>query len=181
MASKTKRHQILRRIYQNTFNLSPFGRPSKQICSEIIKKLEAPVKGEPGENLIGQLINWCRHNRSYLLVKVKPLEKPRSDKTNQLVPKQSEYIQNREAFYKSWEWRKLRMEALKLHGPRCQCCGAGRGDVDIGGNPVRIVVDHIEPLSRRWDLRLVLKNLQILCDECNMGKGAWDKTDWRNI
>lgn len=90
-------------------------------------------------------------------------------------------VDDKEKFYKSWDWRKLRMEALKIHGPRCQCCGSGRGDVDIGGNPVRIVVDHIEPLSRRWDLRLVLGNLQILCDECNMGKGAWDKTDWRNI
>jgi len=89
-------------------------------------------------------------------------------------------INSKEAFYKSWDWRTLRMEAIKIHGPRCQCCGAGRDDVDIGGNPVRIVVDHIEPLSRRWDLRLVLSNLQILCDECNMGKGAWDQTDWRN-
>lgn len=88
-------------------------------------------------------------------------------------------IAKRNDFYKTWEWRTLRMEVLKKYGPVCQCCGATRGDVDISGNPVRIVVDHIKPLSRNWELRLDFNNLQILCDECNMGKGAWDETDWR--
>lgn len=83
-------------------------------------------------------------------------------------------------FYKSWDWRELRMQAIKKHGARCQCCGATRTDLDGAGNPVRIVVDHIRPISRFWELRLDLNNLQILCDECNMGKGAWDQTDWRD-
>ena len=90
-------------------------------------------------------------------------------------------VNSKEAFYKSWDWRTLRMQALKKHGARCQCCGATKDSIDISGNQVRIVVDHIQPLARRWDLRLDIENLQILCDECNMGKGAWDRTDWRNI
>lgn len=85
----------------------------------------------------------------------------------------------REAFYKSWEWRELRMVALKKYGRRCMCCGATPDDVSIDGSPVRIVVDHIKPLSFHWELRLSPDNLQILCDECNMGKGAWDETDYR--
>lgn len=88
-------------------------------------------------------------------------------------------IQQRENFYHSWEWRRLRMEVLKKYGPSCQCCGASRGDMDISGNRVRIVVDHIKPISKHWELRLDARNLQVLCDECNMGKGAWDETDWR--
>lgn len=28
-------------------------------------------------------------------------------------------------FYSSWEWKRLRLEAIKLHGQRCQCCGWG--------------------------------------------------------
>lgn len=29
------------------------------------------------------------------------------------------------------------------------------------------------------DLALSLENLQVLCAECNHGKGNWDMTDWR--
>ncbi len=86
---------------------------------------------------------------------------------------------SREQFYLSWEWRELRMTVLKKHGARCQCCGASRAHVTAAGSPVRICVDHIQPLSKRWDLRLDPDNLQVLCDECNQGKGAWDTTDWR--
>jgi len=83
-------------------------------------------------------------------------------------------------FYLSWEWRTLRMEVLKERGARCECCGASPLHKDMNGDPVKICVDHIKPLSRFWDKRLDKTNLQILCDECNMGKGAWDETDWRN-
>jgi 5-methylcytosine-specific restriction endonuclease McrA len=85
----------------------------------------------------------------------------------------------KDAFYASWEWRTLRMQVLKEHGPACQCCGARPGQFDSGGAPVKIVVDHIKPLSRYWHLRLEKTNLQVLCDECNQGKGAWDETDHR--
>lgn len=86
----------------------------------------------------------------------------------------------RSKFYKSWDWRTMRMEALKKYGPVCQCCGAKRGDITTAGEPIRICVDHIKPLATHWHLRLDPENLQILCDECNMGKGAWDQTDWRD-
>lgn len=82
-------------------------------------------------------------------------------------------------FYASWEWRTLRMEALKEFGRACQCCGAGPGMKAADGTPVRICVDHIKPISKFWELRLDRSNLQILCDECNQGKGNWDQTDFR--
>lgn len=85
----------------------------------------------------------------------------------------------KEAFYASWDWRTLRMEVLREHGTRCQCCGAAPGMLDEGGMPVQIVVDHIKPLSKCWDLRLEKTNLQVLCSACNQGKGAWDETDYR--
>lgn len=83
-------------------------------------------------------------------------------------------------FYASWEWATLRMQVLKANGGRCECCGSTPDDVTVGGKRVRLHVDHIEPLSKQWDLRLESSNLQVLCAECNMGKGAWDRTDWRN-
>lgn len=76
-------------------------------------------------------------------------------------------------FYNSTTWRKLRYIALKNSGASCQCCGAK------AGNGVQLHVDHIKPRSRFPELELCLDNLQILCGDCNIGKGAWDATDWR--
>ena len=40
-------------------------------------------------------------------------------------------------------------------------------------------MDHIKPVSKFPKLRLAESNLQVLCEDCNMGKSAWDETDWR--
>ncbi len=85
----------------------------------------------------------------------------------------------RSEFYKSWDWKQVRYDALKKHGAICMCCGAKRTDFTIDGSPVRIVVDHVMPISRFWHLRLEISNLQILCEDCNLGKGARDTTDFR--
>lgn len=85
----------------------------------------------------------------------------------------------RQAFYDSWEWKKARYDVLKQHGPTCMLCGSGRTHMDLEGRPVRIVVDHIKPLYKHWELRLDQSNLQVLCYDCNKGKGAWDETDYR--
>jgi 5-methylcytosine-specific restriction endonuclease McrA len=70
-------------------------------------------------------------------------------------------------------WQEVRYRVLKLHGKRCQCCGAGP---EVGK---RLHVDHIKPRSKFPELEWELSNLQILCEDCNLGKGAWDQTDWR--
>lgn len=77
------------------------------------------------------------------------------------------------AFLETYEWRKLRMEALKKYGPKCQCCGATPATGAV------MNVDHIKPRKLFPDLALDINNLQILCHECNHGKGNWDQTDWR--
>jgi 5-methylcytosine-specific restriction endonuclease McrA len=40
-------------------------------------------------------------------------------------------------------------------------------------------VDHIKPRRRFPELSLDPDNLQVLCGNCNTGKGSWDTTDWR--
>lgn len=76
-------------------------------------------------------------------------------------------------FLESYAWRRVRMEALKKHGAVCQCCGASRKTGAV------IHVDHIKPRKLYPHLALDINNLQVLCHECNHGKGNWDTTDWR--
>ena len=73
-------------------------------------------------------------------------------------------------FYDSREWRDLRYYALKLYGRKCQLCFATN---------TQIHVDHIKPRSKYPELALDIKNLQILCKDCNLGKSNKDETDWR--
>lgn len=80
---------------------------------------------------------------------------------------------NSDKFLESYEWRRVRMEALKKYGARCQCCGASPADGAV------MNVDHIKPRKLFPQLALDVNNLQVLCHECNHGKGNWDMTDWR--
>lgn len=77
------------------------------------------------------------------------------------------------AFYQSWEWKRLSYQTKIDRGRRCECCGA---TPDSGA---RIVTDHIKPIRHHWALRLDPTNCQVLCNDCNMGKGSRDQTDWR--
>lgn len=76
-------------------------------------------------------------------------------------------------FYSSREWRQLRYQALRIHGAMCQACGASPKTGHV------MHVDHILPRSVDWKSALELENLQVLCEECNIGKSNWDATDWR--
>lgn len=73
----------------------------------------------------------------------------------------------------SKQWRQLRYLVLKTYGPRCMCCGITRDHGAI------IHVDHIKPVSRFPELAMVFDNLQVLCEDCNLGKSNLDDTDWR--
>lgn len=78
-----------------------------------------------------------------------------------------------DGFLSSYEWRRVRMVALKKYGARCQCCGATPGTGAV------MNVDHIKPRKLFPALAFDVDNLQVLCGECNHGKGNWDQTDWR--
>ena len=78
-----------------------------------------------------------------------------------------------ETFYSSGAWRRVRFEVLKEQGRECACCGATPGD------GVRMHVDHVEPRSKRPDLSLDKSNLQVLCEDCNLGKMDRCNSDFR--
>lgn len=79
-----------------------------------------------------------------------------------------------DCFYNSREWRSLRYRVLKKYDGCCMLCGRNKRD-----HGIVLHVDHIKPRSKFPHLALVFDNLQILCEDCNMGKSNKDSTDWR--
>ena len=81
-----------------------------------------------------------------------------------------------DAFYRSHRWRRARTDALEANRDRygaltCECCltnAAGQWHVD-----------HIRPRASHPELALEPANLQVLCADCNLGKGRRYATDWR--
>ena len=99
-----------------------------------------------------------------------PRKKPsRQQQTTKKIDNADHKVQR---FYESYDWRRLRYAIIQKYGRECMCCGAKN---------VQIHVDHIKPLRKNWDLRLDPDNLQVLCFECNHGKGNWDETDFRGM
>lgn len=109
--------------------------------------------------------------------KNKRLKKSKSDfkKPENLAPYSHKLLGKSEyqKFYSSKDWRQLRYLALSNCQGRCQCCGAS------ASNGVVLHVDHIKPRSRYPELELSLSNIQVLCEDCNIGKGDWGLDDWR--
>lgn len=77
-------------------------------------------------------------------------------------------------FYVSKEWRKVRYRVIQKHGASCMACGRSK---KVHG--IVIHVDHIKPRSIYPDLALTYDNLQLLCEDCNLGKGNRCEIDWR--
>ena len=108
--------------------------------------------------LVFRLIRWMARGLAGLFFKREPVAEPGDQ------------------FYRSYQWRKLRVAALEANRERygllaCECCGM----VDVGS----FHVDHIYPRSTHPDLALDPDNLQVLCDQCNIGKGTDYTTNWR--
>ena len=83
---------------------------------------------------------------------------------------------SRHDFYDSQEWRELRYSVLKHYGFKCMACG--RSPKKHG---VVLHVDHIKPRSKFPELELDPMNLQVLCEDCNLGKLHRYQDDLRPI
>lgn len=91
-------------------------------------------------------------------------------KTVPKVQPKTEY----QLFYESREWKELRYSVISRHvrerGRICLLCSATN---------VQLHVDHIIPRSKDRSRELDETNLQVLCRDCNLGKGNHDSTDFR--
>lgn len=109
-------------------------------------------------------------------VKSKPVNKSASrvKKSNDTIHVAGVDVTSKE-FLNTWEWKTIRYEVLVEQGAKCKCCGA------TAKEGITINVDHIKPRKTHPKLALYKNNLQVLCSDCNMGKGNWDSTDWRTV
>lgn len=107
-------------------------------------------------------------------IKVKAVKQPSYQGVSSIIKKCSVDVTSN-SFLSTFEWKALRMQALTLHGAKCQCCGATPSSGAV------MNVDHVKPRKFYPELALKLDNLQILCGDCNHGKGNWDETDWRIV
>lgn len=108
-----------------------------------------------------------RRKIEFLEKRIKELNQSLQNK-NKVIIKTNNKIRKL-SFYDSREWRELRYKVIKKHGRSCMACGSVE----------RIHVDHIKPRSKYPELELDINNLQILCEDCNLGKSNIDETDWR--
>ncbi len=67
-------------------------------------------------------------------------------------------------FYQTRAWRALRLKVLRESGGLCTYCGSGTQHGSV------LHVDHIKPRSKYPHLALDITNLQVLCEDCNLGK-----------
>jgi len=105
------------------------------------------------------------------LIKIPKTINP-SKKPKQVKSKNLSFVQEDE-FLRSYEWRRARYIALKKSNGKCQLCGRS------SHNGIVLNVDHIKPRKTHPELALDQKNFQVLCGDCNHGKGNLDDTDWR--
>lgn len=77
-------------------------------------------------------------------------------------------------FYFTKEWRIVRYMALRDSNGWCHLCGRSAKD------GIKLHVDHIVPVSKDPGLALILDNLQVLCEDCNLGKLNTDSIRWKD-
>ncbi|MBE2973405.1 HNH endonuclease [Priestia megaterium] len=94
-------------------------------------------------------------------------------------------------FYKSKEWKYIRLEALKRDNYECQGCkrnGLVYTEHHDSGKHKRLDVDHIKEIYTHPELALELDNLETLCIKCHnkkhnrfmfrKKKNKWDDEKW---
>ena len=80
----------------------------------------------------------------------------------------------KDTFYNSVVWKITRAYVLEKYGCRCMMCG-----MSPKTHGIVVHVDHIKPRSKYPELALDVNNLQVLCEDCNVGKLNRFETDYR--
>lgn len=84
------------------------------------------------------------------------------------------FFNNMSEFYQTSDWRLLREKVLSIYGSTCMSCG--NTPEQTGKSPH---VDHIRPRSAYPHLQLDIRNLQVLCENCNCEVKGINVVDYR--
>lgn len=147
-------------------------------CSRMCQMKDGKIAGYmPGIRETKEEARRFVENRFKLKEKKRKLNKSQKRQADKIVREQKkkrieESRSKSLEFFESNEWRQLRYKVLVKHGRKCMCCGQSAPKVEIH-------VDHIKPRYHHPELALVESNLQVLCKECNLGKGAKFEHDFR--
>jgi len=128
-------------------------------------------KKHPIRSIVGKFMDevaWAKFQRLGA-GKREVVKSPKKEKSGRKVTPRVD-----ENFSASVEWRALRVRVLEQYGCKCMMCG--RSPKEHG---VVVHIDHIKPKTTYPHLALSFSNLQILCEDCNMGKSNKYTTDWR--
>ena len=123
----------------------------------------------------GSALEWCRRNLRERFGSGKICMERVADIETAILKAEGKPVPERD-FYQTRIWQALRFRALQKSNGCCVLCGRSHR---VDG--VKLHVDHIKPKSRFPALALDPANLQVLCEDCNLGKGNRDTTDWGEL
>lgn len=81
--------------------------------------------------------------------------------------------EERDKFYASTDWRKLRLHKLSMD-PLCEVCKRA------GRITIAVAVDHVIPIQDDPSQRLNYRNMQSICTPCHSSKTAreiWERAN----
>ena len=175
MSNRRLAQRRLTEVWRDLHDLrSIVGVKQNQMCRDILKHFGVTEIPKCKDQLLEKALEASQDHR-FTKLTFSLLSKPKKANSEPRTPKTKNPRPDK-AFYSSWAWKSLRYEAIKANGRRCQCCG---WTPDQGGDN-HLVVDHIKPRKKFPELELSASNLQVLCNDCNMGKSDKHFDDFRD-
>lgn len=140
------------------------GRSKRLKAKKVEKILNAMSKGDDWA--------WKPDDEDIPAVKIK--SKNNKNKGKNKAKRNKVSAEDDKKFYRSKEWRELRVRVLEKYECKCMMCGESPKV-----HSIVIHCDHIKPRSKYRELSLDFNNLQLLCEACKLGKSNKYETDWR--
>lgn len=147
------------------------------------KDLNSICRVENCGTILTKKVEFCPEDKTLCGICIHLLQKAKKEQPRQSIksiptrPKKTKNKRRKrepkeKSFYSTREWKELRYQAFLKYPRRCIVCGATE-------ETAKLVVDHIKPVWKYPELKLDIHNLQIMCNDCNWGKGGWDETNWK--
>ena len=140
----------------------------KKRCAPIFKdedKIIIPVTFKNGTKHFKKVCEVCNRGFNHVSASTLNTTCPVATKEKKIEQQvESRKKLYKDSFYTSRAWLSIRYDVLINSRQECVLCGSKQKPFHV---------DHIKPRSKHPELELDIKNLQVLCSSCNIGK--WNK------